>query len=177
VVQVVPSHASARVTIVPAASAKPTAVQAFVLRHETPVSSLSVPEPLGLLCIPHEDPLATSTSDVTTSSALVSEPTAVQTLAATHDTPCRSLPLVAPAGTGVDSTVHEAPLHRSASGTVCPEESVYEPTAVQASAAVHETADSSLLVALVGVGAGWICQDVPSQTSAKGTVTREALTS
>jgi hypothetical protein len=60
-------------------------------------------------------------------------------------------------------------LSASPNGAPIPEGLVWNPTAVQASAAVHETEDNSLTGASAGLGVDWIIQEEPSQASASVT--------
>ena len=73
-----------------------------------------------------------------------SPPTAVQALAAGHDTPNRGPP------PGVSSIVQAAPFHRSASGS----ERLETPTVMQAVAVGQDTAEKALLEVPLGIGAG-----------------------
>jgi hypothetical protein len=92
-------------------------------------------------------------------------PTAVHSFTA-HDTPDRrnELRILYCVGAGVNSITQVLPSHRSASAwrrplLVCP-------TAVQAVADVHDTPDSTLLVAPGGFWVVWVDHLVPFQRSA-----------
>ena len=93
----------------------------------------------------------------------------MQALADVHDTPASWL-LSTPAGLGVDWIAQLLPFQRSANVITSPPLLREAPTAVQALAAVHDTAYSALPVAPVGAGVRRIVQLVPSQTSANVTV-------
>jgi hypothetical protein len=83
----------------------------------------------------HELPFQRSANGTT---VLLEDPTAVQAVAALHETPLRTM-YVAPAGLGVGWICQAVPFQRSASDTmVLP--LLYTPTAVQAVAELHETA-------------------------------------
>jgi len=75
-------------------------------------------------------------------------PTAVQAVADAQDTPLKAV-LLAPVGMAVGRIRQRVPFHLSASVNDEPDKlAACEPTAVQARAEVHETAESSLMPAL-----------------------------
>jgi hypothetical protein len=79
-------------------------------------------------------------------------PTAVQVVADAQDTP-NKVPLLAPWGRMACWVRQRAPFHLSAKANVGLDRlAAWEPTAVQARSDVHETADSSLMVAPAGFG-------------------------
>jgi len=59
-----------------------------------------------------------------------------------------------------------APFHDSASVTVVPAESTYEPTAMHARAALHDTPDNVTPVPPGGSGTGCAAHEVPSHACA-----------
>ena len=103
----------------------------------------------------------------------ISLPAAVQEAAAEHDT-ARSSLASDPVGPGTAWMVQFAPFHRSASEVVVPVLPVCAPTAVQAPAAVHETAKRPLSGCPAGLGTAWTFQLVPFHRSARGWICRAA---
>ncbi len=96
--------------------------------------------------------MARATTPPGTLSAL---PTATQTVAEPQATPARP-----PSTAGVAWTAQALPFHRSASDAREPGMS-YEPTAVHASGAVHDTLSRTALFPPAGLGTGWMAQAVP----------------
>ena len=103
----------------------------------------------------------------------ISLPAAVQAAAAEHDT-ARSSLASDPAGAGTAWMLQLVPFHRSASDAVTPVLPVWAPTAVQAFAAVHETAKNPLAGWPAGLGTAWMLQLVPFHRSASGWMCRAA---
>jgi hypothetical protein len=68
---------------------------------------------------------------------------------------------------GVACTAQLLPFQASARVTVTFELLMYNPTAVQAVLAVHETPFIDVIVAPLGVGVDWIDQPLPFQPSAR----------
>jgi hypothetical protein len=97
-----------------------------------------------------------------------SAPTAVQMPNSVHDTADR-LPPAEP-GLGMDSICHVAPFQRAANGMLVPAGSVKEPTAVQSVENVHDTPESELYCASLGIGVDWIDHALPFQRSARVTL-------
>jgi glycine/D-amino acid oxidase-like deaminating enzyme len=95
------------------------------------------------------------------------DPTAVQAVAAAHDTPWKPL-RTAPAGSGTGCTDHEVPFHRSASGTLPPEVLSPTPTARQLPADVQDTPNRAL--SPWPTGGIRIGHEVPFHVSASGTL-------
>ena len=94
-------------------------------------------------------------------------PTAVQTSVAGHDTP-EKLVNMESVGVAVGWIFQAVPSHLSTRATWALVVSSV-PTAVQASAAAHDTPVKVLNREPFGVAVGWIFHAVPSHTSAKGT--------
>ena len=117
-IQLPPFHRSANCPTVPAGLVrKPTAVQDLDDTHDTPSSPLLLaPAGVGVVSIDQPLPYHRCASVTSTSAALVKNPTAVQVLTGTHDTP-PNWPNVAPARVGVRWTIQLLPFHRSASIT------------------------------------------------------------
>src|ERR1700730_10253429 len=89
----------------------------------------------------------------------------MQALAEPHDTPDRTLPLLPGSlGLGVGGMDHEVPSQASASVTWTPGPVLASPTAVQALAEVHDTAESS--PPSEGAGGGWMDHGRPFHPSA-----------
>jgi len=98
---------------------------------------------------------------------MILDPTATQALAETHDTPFRLASL--PPGLGGIITAQVFPFHASVKGTpVGAAAYSYEPTAMQALAALHDTANRLLFVAPLGCGVVLTAQALPFQLSASG---------
>ena len=117
----------------------PTAVQALAEVHDTLLSEAWLGFcGLGVGWMDHEVPSHRSAKVRLPVPKSPANPTAVQALADVHDTPDSPL-FWSPAGLGVGWMDHEVPFHRSASVTTLPALFRYFPTAVQASAAVHDT--------------------------------------
>jgi hypothetical protein len=94
-------------------------------------------------------------------------PTAVQAVAAVHDTWASAL-AAAPAGPGVGWIDHRFPFQASARVRVSPFLPLSDrPTAVQAAAEVHETPPRKVPAEPAGLGVGWTDQAVPFQASAR----------
>src|SRR5215469_14867790 len=87
-------------------------------------------------------------------------------MAAVHDTASSSL-FAAPAGCGTNCTTQVLPFHRSARFTLAPEGAAKLPAAVQAVAAVHETAEKALPWEPTGTGTVCVVQ-LPFQPMASG---------
>ena len=84
-------------------------------------------------------------------------PTAVQAVGVLHDTAARTLPPWPTPGVGVLCVVQVAPSHRSDRAPLAD-----APTAIQASAEVHETARSWFWPKAAGLKGVWTLQAVPS---------------
>src|SRR5262249_38210437 len=98
---------------------------------------------------------------------MITFPTARQARAEVHDTPYRP-PLVPPEGFGAVLTVQAVPFHASAKGTpLGAAASSYIPTAMQALAALHDTAKRPLPVAPLGFGLVLTIQAVPFHFSVR----------
>jgi hypothetical protein len=93
----------------------------------------------------------------------------VHVVAAVHETEYRTL-AEAMNGLGVAWTAQLLPFQPSARVTVIPKLLTYNPTAVQAVLAVHETPFVNVRVAPLGVGVDWTAQPLPFQPSARLTV-------
>jgi hypothetical protein len=92
----------------------PTAVQAVLDVHDTPMTPLPVvPVGLGVVWIDQLVPFHCS-ANVTSGLEPVLDPTAVQAVLDVHDTPLRLLLSVAPVGLGVVWIDQLVPFHRSA---------------------------------------------------------------
>ena len=140
----------------------PTAVQAVLEAHDTPLNpSKAAPPWFGVVCTVHLVPFQRSAS---VAFAFV-VPTAVQAVGAVHET-LSSSALVAPVGLGTDWIVHAVPFQRSASSCSWPATLPEPPTATQAVAEVHEIPRRMLPVAWLGFGTGWSFQAVPVHLSA-----------
>lgn len=100
--QTVPIRCSTSVTFAPAAfTAYPTAVQLVAVVHETAESALVVaPAGFGVVWIDQAVPFHASARVTSTPEPLTYSPTAMQAVAAVHETPESAL-LVAPEGAGV----------------------------------------------------------------------------
>jgi hypothetical protein len=142
--QLRPSHRSASV----APPADPTAVHAIVSGHDTPTST--PPTGFGVRWIRHLAPRHRSAKVPTRSARLVKNPTAVQDLRDTHDTPSSPL-LLAPAGLGVGS-IDQAMSERCAMVTSTSAPLVKNPTAVQDLVEGHDTPANWPYVAPAGFG-------------------------
>jgi hypothetical protein len=169
-VQFVPFHRSASVpTGLPALSVRaPTAVQNQGEVQDTPAKKLpAAPEGVGTGWSCHRVPshrCATSPVGMPELSRVV--PTAMQNVLAVQETPNRPVP-GAPAGLGVGWMRQLVPFHNSARVPVgLPKLSVRAPTAVQATADMHDTAAREPPTA--GLGVGWMRQVTPSHRSASG---------
>ena len=92
-------------------------------------------------------------------------PTATQAAADPQETPFR-----VPSMAGVAWTAQALPFHRSASVASEPG-MLYEPTAVHAAGAVHDTLSRTKSVPPAGLGTGCIRQAVPFHDSASGSAT------
>jgi hypothetical protein len=86
-----------------------------------------------------------------------------------QDSPLRPEP-GDPAGPGTDWMLQLVPFQPAASGTEVRELSISLPAAVQAVAAEHDTARSSLASDPAGLGTAWIRQLVPFHRSASDVV-------
>jgi|GEM_PF-6096979 len=128
IAQAVPFRFSAIAVFTPPINAKPTAVQALVLMHETPRRAVSVaPTGFALVSIVQDAPFHTSIKE-TVPLDVLNFPTAVHDVVLGHVTSINSL-LVEPAGTwGVDS-VQLLPFQRSARTWLTPELVLF-PTAI-----------------------------------------------
>src|SRR5690242_5486575 len=107
---------------------------------------------------------------------LVTNPTALQPVlncVVLQDTLENSL--VLPDGTCAFCAVQFVPFHRSASGTTLLDALTKSPTAVQASAAVHETPPRNPLRPPLGIGVFLMVQDVPSHCSAQVPVSSDPV--
>jgi hypothetical protein len=104
---------------------------------------------------------------------LSKKPTAVQEAAVLHDTPSRTLPVVV-AALGVVWRAHAVPFHASASEKRSELPSKL-PTAVQATAELHDTLLRVLAMAPAGLGVDCSFQTVPFHLSANVTSEEEAL--
>jgi hypothetical protein len=150
--------------------ARPTAMHAVEDAHETPFSTLCTAWlGLGVDWIDQVVPFQNSAS-VTMLPVIVADPTPVQAVGETHETPARELN-VAPVGPGSDCMAQVVPFHTSASGLGVPR----VPTAVQALEEAHETASRLLLTTPVGLGADCDAHVDPFQASTKGTAELEPV--
>jgi hypothetical protein len=101
---------------------------------------------------------------------LALDPTALQAVDETHETPVKRL-LGEPAGLGVRAIVQVRPFQRSATVEVAELSSEpVKPVAVQAVAEWHETALKLSLLVPAGRGASWTAQVRPFQCSASSRV-------
>src|SRR5215467_12221292 len=98
--------------------------------HETAVRTFRFGPGLGVASTRHRRPSHRSASVTWTSEPLIRSPTAMQRVAAAHDTPDR--PLNASPGAGVRRTRQVLPFHCSASGSKAPSSVPYAPAAMQA---------------------------------------------
>ena len=134
IAQVVPSQRSTSVASSPEpVEGDPTAVQALMDVHDTPLSRLlGAPAWLGVGWIDQLVPFQRSTRDRPAGrlDQVENVPTAVQALAEVHDTPLSELPMSS-AGSATAWTDQLFPSQRSASGRWPELPSLY-PTAVQA---------------------------------------------
>ena len=89
----------------------------------------------------------------------------MEAVAELHDIPANPEP-IEPAGSGVTWTRQLVPFHRSASGTLVPELSMFAPPAVQAVAEVQDTARNSLPGDPAGLAVAWMLHAVPFHRSA-----------
>ena len=142
--------------------------------QDTPLS----PEPgdpagLGTDWMLHFVPFQPAASGTEAWELSISLPAAVQAVAAEHDTASSSL-ASDPEGAGTPWMLQLVPFHRSASDVVTPVLPVCAPTAVQAFAAVHETAKNPLSGWPAGLGTAWMLQLVPFHRSASGWICRAA---
>jgi hypothetical protein len=143
------------------ASQDPTAVQAVLDMHDTPLRVLLVvPVGLGVVWIDQLVPFQPSANVTSGPDPMLDHPTAVQAVLDVHDTELR---LLYSTGGGVVWIDQLVPFHRSANDVPFP-----SPTAVQAVLDVHDT-PMRLNVAPVGLGVVWIDQLVPFQRSANVT--------
>lgn len=177
--QVAPFHASASGLTVVAVEAAPTATQDVLAVHATPMSRSPVAAvALGVVCTDHVVPLLASASVACVPLLFVKSPTALQALAAVHETLVSSL-WNEPLGFGVATVVQPEPFHDSAKVTswwVVGEK--YWPTDVHAVVALQETPKSELSATpepALGSGVGWIDQLVPFHLSASVTPTVSTL--
>jgi hypothetical protein len=92
------------------------------------------------------------------------DPTAMQDVDKTHETPARELKIT-PAGAGSDSFAHPVPFHMSAKGLGAPR----VPTAMHALDDVHEIPERLLLTAPVTFGVAWTAHVDPFHASASVT--------
>jgi hypothetical protein len=103
----------------------------------------------------------------------VYEPTAKHTVFVMQATAARSA-CDDPAGDGLATTDHAVPFQRSVSVFTC-EAIVYEPTAMQYDAPVHEIASRLLVVAPAGLAVVVTTHALPFQRSPSGTPVNEAF--
>ncbi len=130
-----PSHRSTRSFEFEA----PTAVQLSAAGHATAARMLAGdPGGLGVGWMRQRLPSHRSASVSRAPDPAANDPTAVHAEPDGHDTPLRAL-AAAPAGFGVDWTVHLPPLRRSASVTPRPDSRTCKPTAVHTDAVGHDT--------------------------------------
>jgi hypothetical protein len=117
----------------------PTAVQLSAAGHATAARMLAGdPGGLGVGWTCQLLPFHRSASVRCAPDPAKNSPTAVHAEPDGHDTPLRAL-VAAPAGFGVDWTVHLPPLRRSASVTPRPDSRTENPTAVHTEAVGHDT--------------------------------------
>ena len=156
--QAVPSQRSASADWTPPPLKEyPAAVQAVADLHDTPLRALpEAPAGLGVAWMDQAVPFQASASVPCRPPLLKEYPVAAQAVADVHDTPLKMLP-VAPAGWGVAWIDQLVPFHRSASSTAAPALLTVCPTAVQAAADEHDTADSCPL-GRTGAGTGCVAQ-------------------
>src|SRR6266513_165859 len=121
----------------------------------------------------HVVPFHPSASGTAVWALLISLPPAVQTAAVGQDT-ARSSLASEPVGPSTAWMLQVAPFHRSASDVVVPVLLVCAPTAVQASAAEHDTAKNPLSGWPAGLGTAWMLQVAPFHRSARGWICRAA---
>jgi hypothetical protein len=100
-------------------------------------------------------------------------PTAVHAEGDTHDT-LSSTPLPAE-GLGLAWMRHRVPFHHSAKGTGAPELLMDRPTPMHAEDDAQDTLNSVLSFTPWGLGLDWMAHLVPSQRSARGSITPEPL--
>jgi hypothetical protein len=95
-------------------------------------------------------------------------PTAVQLDGPTHDT--EDNPALVPGNNVLQAETirQEVPSQRSTNGPPGLLPLSQPPTAVQSDGPTHDTEDSDVPVAPLGLGDGTICQEVPFQRSASG---------
>jgi hypothetical protein len=106
-----PFHRSTSVRVVAPLTTSPTVTQSLADTHETPKSAATeAPLGAGAGWLDQRLPFHRSTSGTTVPARLASNPTAMQSLDATHDTPVRKL---LPDSAGVDWIVHFVPFQRS----------------------------------------------------------------
>src|SRR5215469_5368808 len=143
-VQLAPFQRSASVRARPLLSwEKPTAVHPRAEEHDTSSSSATgAPAGFWVGVMVHRVPVQNSASVAWLLLPVLNSPTATQSRPETHETPVSSEPPV-PAGRGLGWTAQRVPSHRSVSGRFFP----LAPTAVQARALGHDTADKLALVA------------------------------
>ncbi len=160
--QLVPSHCSPSVSCWPRMSwKKPTARQLLDEVHDTPFRTFCVAPGLVVFSRNHWLPFHRRPRVKTPVAPLGStvSPTAMQALAAVHETPVSGLkcaPLKLPPRTGTQAV----PFHSAASSPPAPA----TPTAMHDVADTHDTA----LNPPSSVTLGWICQLDPFQRSASG---------
>jgi hypothetical protein len=142
---------------------QPTAVQALADVHDTPRSWLWSAVEVGWIV--HVVPFQCSANVRSAPTPSLYEPTATQAIGDEHDTPF-SWAWDAPTGLGICSTVHVLPFQRSTKVKVLTPGSTDHPAAVQASADVHDTADSAPPPGRIGVG--WITHANPFQRWTNG---------
>jgi hypothetical protein len=146
----------------------PTAVQNSSDVHDTPSSVPTSALWCVVAWIDQPAPFQRSASDVSELWASM-DPTPVHAVVDVHDTP-RSTPSVAPLGVGIVWINQRTPSHRSANGKLVPVLLSDDPTALHAVVDAHDTPQSTLSVAPVGAGIGWIDQPTPSHRSTNGAV-------
>ena len=152
--QLVPFQCSARVPWTsPLPDAYPVAVHALAEVHDTPLRALTeAPAGLGVAWMDQAVPFQCSASVPWRPPLPEEYPVAVHALAEVHETALKMLP-EAPAGCGVAWIDQLVPSQRSASSAALPALLASYPTAVQAVAEEHDTADSCPL-GTAGAGTG-----------------------
>jgi hypothetical protein len=157
--QSIPFQRSASCVSRPATYLFPTAAHAVGDVHDTPLRVAAGSAFAGLWTVQ----LVPSQSSASVPAA--PDPTAMQAVAAGHDT-LFSVPNVLD-GYEMLWLVQLVPFQRSSSGTSVPLLSVYVPTAVHAIADEHDTAVSAPWAATVALGVRWTDHREPFQRSAK----------
>src|SRR5690349_6606234 len=158
-VQVAPSHRSARVCTIPDAKCcSPVAVQADGAVQDTPLKKLcTAPAGLGVSRMAHRFPFHHSAKVFDWDPAVKYAPAARHADGDRHDTLPRPLCTPPPWGLGVGRMVQVSPSHRSAS---VPESDA--PTEMHAKGELHDTPPRP---APGRVGAGWMRHAVPFHRS------------